>query len=334
MTSSLWHDTLIYMEAMTVYESPAVARKAPRLKTLIRSTSPELPTLRLTKRDIQIINACYEYRALTTIQIQKLIFDQGEQVSQQRCQHRLKLLFHHGYLHRDEQPTKLSDGRRPLIYFLDRKGAQLLAGYLSLPVSELDWDLKDTVAGASHLFIDHLLKTNDVRIAITLATQKENATIEQWIDDKTLRSRQMKDYVTLLDAKQNERKMAIVPDGYFHLAIGERESHHFLETDMCTVVGLSTKSGRRDWAKKIRSYLAYHESRQFQERYHVSSFRVLTVTTGERRLANLKKITEEAGGKSRFWFTTFEQLTSDTALSQPIWQIAGREGEYSLVLSE
>jgi hypothetical protein len=61
---------------------------------------------------------------------------------------------------------------------------------------------------------------------------------------------------------------------------------------------------------------------------------VLTVTTGERRLANLKKITEEAGGKSRFWFTTFEQLTSNTALNQPIWQIAGREGEYSLVLNE
>lgn len=333
MNLALRHDTLIYMEAMTIYESPAVAQKAPRLKTLIRSTSPELPSLRLTKRDIEIINACYEYRALTSAQIHTLIFAR-DQVSQQRCHHRLKLLFHHGYLHRDEQPTRLSEGRRPLIYFLDRKGAQLLAGYLSISLAELDWDPKDTVAGTSHLFIDHLLKTNDVRIAISLAAQKENVTIEQWIDDKTLRSRQMKDYVTLADAKQHDRKVAIVPDGYFHLTVGDRQSHHFVETDMCTVVGLSTKSGRRDWAKKVRSYLAYHGSGQFQARYHTSSFRVLTVTTGQRRLANLKKITEEAGGKSRFWFTTFEQLTSDTVLSQPIWQIAGREGEYSLVLSE
>lgn len=322
------------MEATTIYEGSATRQKAPRLRTLVRSASATLPTLQLTKRDIQIIHVCYEYRALTTVQIQRLIFDQGTQVSQQRCQHRLKLLFHHGYLYRDEQPTRLSDGRRPLIYFLDRKGAQLLGQYLGLSVSELDWDPKDTVAGASHLFIDHLLKTNDVRIAVTLAAQQEHTTIEQWIDDKTLKSRQMKDYVTLSDAKQNERKVAVVPDGYFHLTSGERQSHHFLETDMCTVVGLSTKSGRRDWAKKVRSYLAYHASGQFQARYHTSSFRVLTVTTGERRLANLKKITEEAGGRARFWFTTFEQLTSATALRQPIWQIAGREGEYSLVLHE
>ena len=333
MNLILSHDTLMYMEAMTVYESSTIARKAPRLKTLVRSTSPELPSLRLTKRDIQIINACYEYRALSSAQIHSLLFEH-DQVSQQRCHHRLKLLFHHGYLHRDEQPTRLSEGRRPLIYFLDRKGAQLLAGYLDLSPSELDWDPKDTVAGASHLFIDHLLKTNDVRIAITQSAQKENAAIEQWIDDKTLKSRQMKDYVTLADAKQHERRVAVVPDGYCHLTAGDRQSHHFVETDMCTVVGLSTKSGRRDWAKKVRSYLAYHESGQFKDRYHTSSFRVLTVTTGERRLANLKKITEEAGGKSRFWFTTFEQLTSDTALNQPIWQIAGREGVYSLVLNE
>jgi len=34
---------------------------------------------------------------------------------------RLKLLFHHGYLFRDEQPTKLTEGRRPLVYVLDQK---------------------------------------------------------------------------------------------------------------------------------------------------------------------------------------------------------------------
>ena len=326
--------TLTLMLQTVIFQNTSSEAKTGRLKTLERAGSACLPAVRLTKRDIAIVNACYEYRALTTPQIQQLIFGQQERSAQVKCQQRLKLLFHHGYLHRDEQPTKLTDGRRPLIYFLDKKGAQFLAGCLDTKVSELDWDAKDNTAGAGHLFIDHLLKTNDVRIAITLATLKQNAAIERWIDDKMLRRRHTKAYVTLKETKQEEQRVALVPDGYFHLRQQQHHSHYFLETDMCTVVGLSTKSGRRDWAKKIRSYLAYTDSGQFQERYHAQSFRVLTVTTGERRLANLKKITEEVGGKARFWFTTFEQLSSETALSQSIWQVAGREGLYSLILNE
>ncbi len=315
----------------TIFESTNTNAPTCRLKTLERAKAAEVPCFRLTKRDIAIINACYEYRALTTPQIQELIFQQQERSAQVKCQQRLKLLFHHGYLHRDEQPTKLTEGRRPLIYFLDRKGAQLLAECLGIKVSDLDWSAKDNTAGAGHLFIDHLLKTNDVRIAITVAAQKQGASIERWIDDKALRRRNTKTYVTLRGKKRDEQRVALVPDGYFHLKQQQHHSHYFIEADMCTVVGLSSKSGRRDWAKKIRSYLAYLESGQFQERYKAQAFRMLTVTTGARRLANLKKVTEEAGGKSRFWFTTFEQLSSETAFTQPIWQIAGREGEHSLI---
>lgn len=315
----------------TIFDNTNAKAPTCRLKTLVRATTAEVPSFRLTKRDIAIITACYEYRALTTPQIQQLIFQQQGKSTQVKCQQRLKLLFHHGYLHRDEQPTKLTEGRRPLIYFLDHKGAQLLAESLSVQVSDLDWNARDNTAGAGHLFIDHLLKTNDVRIAITIAAQEHGASIERWIDDKALRRRNTKAYVTLRGKKSDEQRVALVPDGYFHFKQQQHHSHYFIETDMCTVVGLSSKSGRRDWAKKIRSYLAYLESGQFQKRYKAQAFRMLTVTTGASRLANLKKVTEEAGGKSRFWFTTFEQLSSEAAFAQPIWQIAGREGGYSLI---
>jgi len=59
-------------------------------------------------------------RALTSEHIRALYFP--TKAGQTHCQIRLKLLFHHGYLFRDEQPTKLAEGRRPLVYFLDQRG--------------------------------------------------------------------------------------------------------------------------------------------------------------------------------------------------------------------
>ena len=66
------------------------------------------------------IQSVYEFRALTTEQIAALHF--RTKAGRTHCQTRLKLLYHHGYLFRDEQPIKLTEGRRPLVYFLDRKG--------------------------------------------------------------------------------------------------------------------------------------------------------------------------------------------------------------------
>ena len=60
-------------------------------------------------------------RALTSEHIQALHFP--TKAGRTHCQMRLKLLFHHGYLFRDEQPTRLTEGRRLLVYFLDQKGA-------------------------------------------------------------------------------------------------------------------------------------------------------------------------------------------------------------------
>lgn len=228
-------------------------------------------------------------------------------------------MYHNGYLARDERPTKLSEGRQALVYFLDRGGAQVLSAYSKIEVEELDWRPRENVAGASHLFLDHLLHTSDVRIALTQAAAA-GWEVVRWIDDRSLRRREMKEYVTI---PGETGRVAIVPDGIFSLVRGQALFHHFLEVDLRTVVGLSGKSGRRDWARKVKAYLAYYQSGQYERRYGAKKFRVLTVTTGATRLENLRRITEEAGGKAIFWFTTFEQLAVDPLLTTPIWSVAG-----------
>lgn len=300
-----------------------------RRKLLKRDGDEHRPAIRLTERDIAIIQAVYEYRALTTIQIQRLLFPVCGSAQSERgrlvvTQQRLKLLYHNAYLTRDERPTKLSEGRQALVYFLDKKGAQLLATYAKVEITELDWRPRDNTAGAGHLFLDHLLHTNDVRLSITSAAEASACRVARWIDDRSLRRREMKEYVTLKTDRGADEKVAIVPDGFFSLVQGDKVFHHFVEVDLATVVGLSSKSGRRDWARKVRAYLAFHQSGQYRARYGAQEFRVLTVTTGMGRLENLRAITEDTGGKNRFWFTTFEQLQELRSLADPIWSFAGQ----------
>ena len=69
----------------------------------------------------------------------------------------------------------------------------------------------------------------------------------------------------------------------------------------------------------------------YEARYGTRHGRILTVTIGERRLANLKAITEEVGGKARFWFTTIERIRAGDILTDPIWWVATRNTIHALV---
>lgn len=321
---------------MTIFscsENPSKGSRGPQRKRLERAVE-NLPALSVVPRDIAICNAVYEYRAMIASQIQQLLFParNGNMRSMLvQTQDRLKRLFHHGYLARDEQPVKLSEGRLPLVYFLEKKGASLLADQLGVEVGALDWTPRHNAGGASHLFINHLLRTNDVRVALTAALQQANYLLVRWLDDRTLKRQHWKDYVSIAEPDGRLVQRAIVPDGYVQFSDGQYQYHQFLEVDLATVVGRSSVVGRRDWAQKVQTYLAYYETGGYQARYESTSLRVLTVTTSQERLAHLKSVTEEAGGRSRFWFTTFAELTSEWALHEPIWQMAGKTDRYVLV---
>lgn len=304
-------------------DDPASRKRLPRLT---RAAGDTLPGFRLTERDTAIIEAVYAYRALTATQIEQLFFSPSTRTQRNL---RLKLLYHHGFLLRTEQPQSLTEGRKPFVYWLDKKGAELLAINREIEVSEIDWHPRTHLVGS--LFLAHLLATNDVRIAISLAADKQGFVLDAWQDDKTLRKEHVGETVTIKGAQGGLEQVSVVPDGYGELDTGDHLYRFFIEVDRRTVTGASEKSGSHDWARKIRAYIAYYNSDKIAAKYGSRGGRVLTVTTGEKRAANLKVITEREGGKGRFWFTTFAQATAERILTQPIWTVAGKEGLYTLV---
>lgn len=304
-----------------------------RLTRLKRVPQEQLPGFRLTTRDREIVQAVYACRALSTPQIEALFFaPPGELVaaSSTRCHQRLKLLYHHGFLDRREQFASITEGRRPLVYFLAERGAELVAEQRGLASERLDWRPRHNAVGQQHL--EHLLETNNVRVAITLGAELHSWMIPVWLDDRALKSSQGKDYVSITGPRGGRRRVAIVPDGYFMLDILKpKKGHFFLEVDRRTETISSRAWSRRDWVRRTQAYLSYYRSGAFTKRYGARNLRVLTVTTGEQRLASMKSAAERAGGSSLFWFTTFEHATDpQQVLTEPIWQVIGTQGRHRL----
>jgi len=309
------------------------ARGQPRLPITRRAGKSELPGFRITLRDVQVVKAVYTHRALTTPQIETLLFrpENGRQhpTKTSRCRHRLKLLFQYGILFRDEQPTRLSEGRKPLVYFIDKGAIPLLADAYDVFHEEIDWSPRENKV--TWRFLDHWLATNDVRIAIEVAVGEEGLVLQRWLDEKTLKSREMKESVEIRSSGGRTTMATIVPDGYFKLSDGEYEYHHLLEADRGTETVQSAKFGRRDFTRKIRGYLAYYASGRYEAKYGARSMRVLIVTTSRKRMANLRALTERVGGGEQFWFTTFDEISPNTVLTEPIWEKAGHVGAHPLI---
>lgn len=316
----------------------AKSAQAQRVKMLERPPAADLPPFRLTKRDTEIVKAIYQYKALTTHQVEALLFPADDPLAvygkRTKCQERLRKLYQYGYVWRDEIPTKRSEGMKPFVYWLDEKGAQLLLDLLAMDPEEIEWDPDDRNVSAQGF--THLMATNDTWVAIQAAARITGLQIKRWIDDRTLQREHNKagERVTIKGARGKQVEISVVPDGYFHLWTDKHHLHHFIEIDRGTTTVRSRT--QKNWAKKtyerkVKGYLAYKESGQFERRYGAKNFRMLTVTTSQRRLDGLKEITEQVGGKNMFWFTTFEQVTPDAIFSQAIWQVAGRDGFFKLV---
>jgi hypothetical protein len=330
--------TIIHPDRTQNKERPILMTSTPRprLKVLERAREDHRPPLRLTGRDFDIIHAVYKHRVLSTSQIEALLFqpNPGRPYSRKkRCQTRLKLLFHHSWLFRNLPYAKPYAPKQDLLYTLDRRGIEHLAVELDLKPRQVAKRSSPRLASTSYQFLKHTLMVNELQILLDLAVRRQGYEIKEWRDELALR--QYQDKVTITGPRGGKQTVAVTPDLYNWLTAGEKDFHHFIEADLKTVVIEYDKDEGRDWARKVRAYIAYYDSGKYQERYPVAgkSMRVLVFTLGQGRLDNMVEVTEKVAGKrkSRFWFTTFDQLTSDTILTEPIWRIAGRDELHSLV---
>ena len=284
------------------------------------------PGLRMTGRDRDVLVAVHRMRALTSHQIEALLFPSHSADTRSlksACQRRLQKLYHHGYLNRIIQPLILGEGREAFAYVLDARGANELANHLGEDRAEIGWTPKQSRFGP--LFLEHLLAVNDVRVVVELLVKRQSWNSVEWRDEQALR---VEPYLSGLPYQiRRDRRTYIIPDGYFQVRPGEEgpAAHFFLEVDQ------GTMSNRR-WADKIAAYRQFRDSGHSKQYFGTSNFRVLALASTGRRLGNLLKVTEEVDKRGYYWFA--EQAEVNVWQPQrwldPIWRVAGTEERHRL----
>lgn len=289
--------------------------------------------IRLTTRDVQILEALHTTGYLTTHQIRLLFFTEGSPGQQgliKACERRMRLLYGAGLVRRIEQPVKRGEGSKPYIYALSKKGANFLIAELGIDPAEVEW--RPQSFEANYPFLNHLLTTTDLQIALRAACKPLGIKVVLWTDERELRTTRTIDYVTLTSPTGQPVKTAVIPDAIFVLERDGRRAVFLVEIDLATVVIEPKLWERKGWTKKVHAYEAYMRTEEYAKRYEGRRVRILTITTGEKRLENLKAATEKADGSDIFWFTTMAHALEPTKLlSKPVWKVAGSDDQRSLL---
>lgn len=265
--------------------------------------NPDLKPFRLQERDVELLRLLADYRFLDTYQIASL-----QPRGLRNLRRRLQYLFHAGLVDRPPRQHDLLKPPMPMVYGLANKGADTLAQVLEIDRAKIDWQTKNKEAGLP--YIDHTLMIANFRATLTLALQSSDRShLVNWKQGPDLKA-------TL---KVKGHAMAVVPDGFFTLESKGRLEHFLLEADRSTMT-------TSRYFGKLRAYWLWWKTGGHQRKFGIPRFRVLTLTTSEKRKENLRRLAKDADdgkrGSPMFLFACNKSfcLEEPATILRPIWQ--------------
>lgn len=231
----------------------------------------------------------------------------GLPTSPRAPQHRFHLLNEAALIRVIKQRVQRGEGDLPYIYALDRAGAILVSEQLGIDYASIDW--KPKILEENYMFLQHLLDTHNLRIAMTLSAEKLGIELSEWLYENVLRSKEYTAHVLLRDNQGKEARVSVIPDSFCVLETPRGMGYFPIEIDRGTVT-------LTRWRQKVQAYISYHANGEYQKRYTARNFRVLTLTTSLPRLMNLKEQCEKVAPKDeRFWFATFDKVLTKVPIS-------------------
>ncbi|MBK7142020.1 MAG: replication-relaxation family protein [bacterium] len=247
---------------------------------------------------------------LTTEQVRYLCFS-----SSGRTRKRLRLLWQHRLIARHRRPVRMGDGTAPYLYTLTRKGEGVV---------DANAEKVQSTRYAGKLSL-HFEKINDFHIAMMLATKHPRyPTLSNWQQGKRVR------FSGTVRTERGGMRVPIVPDAFFVLTFGKLDYVYFLEIDRGT-------TDLRRIRLKFLAYLDLWRSKAASRQLGIRSFRVLYVTTTQRRLTNLLKVLK--GLQRNFQRSEVICLTKQGEISierpgrlfEPTWETIDQTGHHTRV---
>lgn len=291
--------------------------KQPSVRQTARSRFVPKPAagLRLEERDEQLLCDLYRHRFMARGQLEALYFS-----STVRCNARLRQLFDYGYVKRYYLPAAPYGAQA--IYSIGKNAVPLVTSRLEVEADEVARHYRGT---RTPHFIEHTLQVVNVWLALREACQDEacqdearkkaddvtlEVSIERWLPEMLCRH----EYQIREKGTGQWKKEAFKPDAFLRLAHHGRFSNFFIEVDL-------GHTSSRQFLGKLLTHQRYLDSGLFQQIYAGHEFQTLVITTGPRRVSNLKALVEKQGS-DLFWLTTFD-LVHDKGILNAIWQRPG-----------
>lgn len=288
----------------------------------------EIPSIQLTKRDIEILRQIHRHRFLRSTHITALIGGSPQQLLR-----RLQLLYHHDYL---ERPRAQIDyyhrgGSRHIVYGVGRKAAAVLWHETSSALLESDGCPKKKSVG--RFYLEHTLLISDVMVELELACRHSGYVRLLTSDQIPLPGHLQKQRepfrwsVTL----PNRQKLGIVPDQVFALEFigqppGRNRAYFFLEADRSTMPVTRQNLKQTSFFRKLLAYEATWTQGLHRSRFGFHRFRVITVGSSRPRIENIVAACQGLErGQGLFLFADRHSLARSNPLAYD-WR-AGRPRE-------
>ncbi|MCD4653579.1 replication-relaxation family protein [bacterium] len=264
------------------------------------------PRMKITERDVQIVNTISDFRFATVKQVALMIHAHA-----QTTRIRMYLLWQNKFLDRLDLPVFVGNGSPPAVYVVGSQGKRLLTEQLGIDPSTI---VKVDSKRNYFFLLNHTLRRNDFR-AVLYAACRERDDLEFlfWKQDK-----EVGNSVTIEDGRSGHVRVPLVPDGFVGINTPQGRMQAFVEIDRGTI-------GHKKFLLKQRGYFKWWQEGRYIEKYGERNFRILIVTTNPRRMANLIKTTmrvkETNQGSGFFWFTTFDHIIPENPakILEPIW---------------
>lgn len=273
--------------------------------TRIRNPRKLVPTEATT----ELLLAVYHHEGvLTQRQILKEYF-RGRTKSWPEV--RLQQYFDHRLLNKFNAEWVNGEHLKETVYTLGPMGARFVARQLESDFTSLTWRAKPR-----WFTLAHDIKLNDFRLAVEAQAKRlPDFELIKWMSESEL---------------QQNHKIPGRPDGFFLLQRKSPTIQNQIE-ELAILVELdnATHPLKRFVTRKVKPALKYIGSQEYKQTFGVSNGAYFVITTGTKRLANLKEITEKAGGLGRFYFTTMDQVDRGV-LTEAIWQLAGSDDLLSI----
>jgi Replication-relaxation len=235
-------------------------------------------------------------------------------------------------------------GRTPKVYFLTRKGWELLSRESDIPAELLGSHREVKVDSRWSPQMYHRLRTVDLMISAEVAVRSRSrlsmvATFLEYrrVKRGTRVERETTDYV----AKEETSDTRIIPDAAFvmeNIESGKR-ALFFLEMDMGTerIVSQITRDKRISLFHKLTQYDRYLQGMRYRRTYagygDFRFFTLLFITIGEQRIENIRREMARLPPEFSDYYrlTTYSQAMGD--FFSPIWKsrLLSDTGTYGLV---